>query len=47
MDNHHQAINASLFANKSLESLRGNLVILPPENAPHADYTSEISDYLT
>ncbi|MGB2926874.1 MAG: hypothetical protein WBB82_16360 [Limnothrix sp.] len=46
IENYHQAIDAGLFADESLELLRGNLVVQPPESAPHAYYNSEISDYL-
>lgn len=45
-ERYHQAIDAGLFANESVELLRGNLVVLAPEREPHAYYNSEVGDYL-
>ncbi|NJN71881.1 MAG: Uma2 family endonuclease [Limnothrix sp. RL_2_0] len=44
--NYHQAIDAGLFADESVELLRGNLVVIAPEREPHAYYTRSISHYL-
>lgn len=46
IDHYHQAIKAGIFDDQSLELLRGDLVIMPPEGEPHAYYNSEVGDYL-
>lgn len=46
VENYHQAIDAGLFADESVELLRGNLVVMSPEREPHAYHNSEVSDYL-
>jgi Uma2 family endonuclease len=46
IERYHQAIDAGLFADESVELLRGNLVVMAPEREPHAYYNSEIGDYL-
>lgn len=45
-ERYHQAIDAGLFANESVELLRGNLVVMAPEREPHAYYTRGIGNYL-
>ncbi|WP_204105502.1 MULTISPECIES: Uma2 family endonuclease [Spirulina sp. CCY15215] len=45
-DRYHQAIDAGLFVDQSLELLRGELIVMPPEREPHAYYNSESGDYL-
>ncbi len=45
-DRYHQAINAGLFADQSLELLRGELILMAPEREPHAYCNSESGDYL-
>ena len=46
VETYHHAIDAGLFADESVELLRGSLVVMAPEGEPHAYYNSEISDYL-
>lgn len=43
---YHQAIEASLFDDRPLELLRGNLMAMPPEREPHAYFNSEVGDRL-
>lgn len=43
---YHQAIDAGVWADESVELLRGNIVVMAPERESHAYYNSEISDYL-
>ncbi|OKH14677.1 Uma2 family endonuclease [[Limnothrix rosea] IAM M-220] len=44
--NYHQAIDAGLFTDESVELLRGNLVVMAPERELHAYYTRSIGHYL-
>lgn len=46
VDHYHQAIEAGIFDDQSLELLCGDLVIMPREGEPHAYYNSEVGDYL-
>lgn len=46
IDRYHQAIAAGLFDDQSIELLRGNLIVMPPEGEPHAYFNSEVGDYL-
>jgi Uma2 family endonuclease len=46
IERYHQAIEAGIFDNQSVELLKGNIVIMPPEREPHAYYNSEVGDYL-
>jgi Uma2 family endonuclease len=46
IDRYHQAIDAGIFDGKSVELLRGEIVIMAPEREPHAYYNTETADYL-
>jgi Uma2 family endonuclease len=46
IERYHQAIAAGLFDNESVELLRGDIIIMPPEGEAHAYYNSEVGDYL-
>ncbi len=46
LERYHQAIDAGLFADQSIELLRGEIIVVPPEREPHAYYCSEVGDYL-
>jgi Uma2 family endonuclease len=46
IDRYHQAIKAGIFEDQSIELLRGDLVIMPPEGESHAYYNTEAADYL-
>lgn len=46
IERYHQAVDAGIFADQSLELLRGELTIMPPEREPHAYTNSEIGDLL-
>lgn len=46
VERYHQAINAGLFLDESIELLRGELIVMPPEGEPHAYGSSEIDDLL-
>jgi len=46
IERYHQAITAGLFDNESVELLRGDIIIMPPEGEAHAYYNSEVGDYL-
>jgi Uma2 family endonuclease len=39
-------IAAGLFADESVELLRGNLIVMAPEREPHTYYTRSIGHYL-
>jgi Uma2 family endonuclease len=43
---YHQAIEAGIFDDWSIELLRGDLIVMPPEREPHAYYNTEAADYL-
>ena len=38
IERYHQAIAAGLFDNESVELLRGDIIIMPPEGEAHAYY---------
>jgi len=46
VERYHQAIDAGLFDDQSVELLRGEIVIMSPEREPHAYYNSEVGDCL-
>ncbi|MBW4665065.1 MAG: Uma2 family endonuclease [Chroococcus sp. CMT-3BRIN-NPC107] len=46
IERYHQAIAAGLFENESVELLRGDIIVMPPEGEVHAYYNSEVGDYL-
>ncbi|MEM9538839.1 MAG: Uma2 family endonuclease [Cyanobacteria bacterium P01_E01_bin.42] len=46
IDRYHRAIAAGLFEDQSLELLRGELIVMPPERESHAYHNSESGDYL-
>lgn len=46
IERYHQAIDAGLFDDDSVELLRGDIVVMPPERETHAYYNSEVGDYL-
>ena len=46
IERYHQAIAAGLFDNESVELLRGDIIVMPPEGEIHAYYNSEVGDYL-
>lgn len=46
IERYHQAIKAGLFDNESVELLRGDIIVMPPEGETHAYYNSEFGDYL-
>jgi Uma2 family endonuclease len=46
IDRYHQAIATGLFDDQSIELLRGDLIVMPPEREPHAYFNSEVGDYL-
>lgn len=46
VDRYHQAIDAGVFDAQSVELLRGDLIVMPPERELHAYYNSEVGDYL-
>ncbi|NEO86397.1 MAG: Uma2 family endonuclease [Spirulina sp. SIO3F2] len=46
IERYHQAIDAGLFVDESLELLRGELIVMPPEREPHAYANIEIGDVL-
>jgi Uma2 family endonuclease len=47
VDRYHQAIKAGLFDDRSVELLRGEIILMPPEGEPHAYNNTETRDYLT
>ncbi len=46
IERYHQAISLGLFDNESVELLRGDIILMPPEGEAHAYYNSEVGDYL-
>jgi Uma2 family endonuclease len=46
IERYHQAIAAGLFDNESVELLRGDIIVMPPQVEAHAYYNSEVGDYL-
>ena len=46
VERYHQAIEAGIFDDQSIELLRGDLVVMPPEREPHAYYNTEAADYI-
>ena len=46
IERYHQALNAGLFDDQSIELLRGALIVMSPEREPHAYASSEAGDYL-
>jgi Uma2 family endonuclease len=46
LDRYHQAIEAGIFDDQPVELLRGEIIVIPPEQASHAYYNTEAADYL-
>ncbi|KJH71781.1 Uma2 family endonuclease [Aliterella atlantica] len=46
IERYHQAIDAGLFDDETVELLRGDIIVMPPERETHAYYNSEVGDYL-
>jgi Uma2 family endonuclease len=46
VERYHRAIEAGIFDDQSIELLRGELIVMPPERKPHAYYNTEAADYL-
>jgi Uma2 family endonuclease len=46
LDRYHDAINAGLFDEQSVELLQGDIVVMVPEREPHACYSSDGAEYL-
>lgn len=46
IERYHQALDAGLFDDESVELLRGDIIVMPPERESHAYYNSEVGDYL-
>jgi Uma2 family endonuclease len=46
IDRYHQAVEAGLFDDVSIELLNGELIEMSPEGVPHASLTSDAGDYL-
>ena len=46
IESYHQAIEANLFQDESLELLQGEIVVMSPEREAHAYYNTEVADYL-
>jgi Uma2 family endonuclease len=46
IERYHQAIEAGVFEDESVELLRGEIIVMPPEREPHAYYNTETADYL-
>jgi Uma2 family endonuclease len=46
IDRYHQAIEAGVFADQSLELLGGELVLMPPEREPHVYFSDRAANIL-
>ncbi len=46
LDRYHQAIEAGIFTDQSVELLQGDIVVMTPEGEPHAYHNTEAGDYL-
>lgn len=46
IERYHQAVDAGIFDDQSIELLHGDLVVMPPEREPHAYYNTEAADYI-
>lgn len=46
LDRYHQALEAGVFDQQSVELLLGNIVVMAPEREPHACYSSDGAEYL-
>ncbi len=46
LDRYHQAVAAGVFDEQSVELLKGELVVMPPEGEPHVVYLMSSIDYL-
>ncbi|OUL29199.1 Uma2 family endonuclease [Nostoc sp. 106C] len=46
IERYHRAVEAGIFDDQSIELLRGDLIVMPPEREPHAYYNTEAADYL-
>jgi Uma2 family endonuclease len=46
LDHYHQAVDAGIFDGQSIELLKGELVVMPPEGEPHVVYLMSAADYL-
>ncbi|BAT52672.1 hypothetical protein NOS3756_16130 [Nostoc sp. NIES-3756] len=46
IERYHQAIKAGIFDDQSVELLRGDIIVMPPESEHHAYYNTQAADYL-
>jgi Uma2 family endonuclease len=46
IDRYHQAVDAGVFDDLSVELLKGDLIEMSPEGVPHAASSSDAGDYL-
>lgn len=46
LERYHNAVNAGLFDNQSVELLRGDIILMAPEREAHACYSSDGAEYL-
>jgi Uma2 family endonuclease len=46
LERYHQAVAAGIFDEQSVELLKGELVVMPPEGEPHVVYLMSAADYL-
>ncbi|MBW4419549.1 MAG: Uma2 family endonuclease [Myxacorys californica WJT36-NPBG1] len=46
LDEYHRMVDAGILDDRHVELLRGEIVEMPPEGAPHAYCNSEASEYL-
>lgn len=47
VDEYHRIIAAGILDERRVELLKGEIVEMPPEGAPHAYFSSEAGEYLT
>lgn len=46
IDDYHRIVDSGVLADRSVELLNGEIVVMPPEGPPHAAYSQEGADYL-
>lgn len=46
IDDYHRIVDSGVLADRSVELLNGEIVVMPPEGPPHAAYAQEGADYL-
>lgn len=46
IDRYHQAVEAGVFEDQAVELLKGKLVLMSPEETPHAYYSDRAARYL-